>query len=234
MSYTYSTFVTAFALNLVIEPTNANFLLMVPNAIDDSEQRIRRDLDLLSNVVRDQSGTLTTNSRNFTFPQHFVVSESINVFTPSGTTTNRNQLVPVSREWLDAIWGNEASTTVPSVPQYYAMITDQQIIVGPPPDAGYTMEVVGTIIPPALSPTTATTWISTYLPDLFMSAAMVYGAAWQQNFSAMGDNPQQGISWQTHYNAELQSANTEEMRKRYAAQAWSSKQVNAIATPPRA
>ena len=234
MSYTYSTFVTAFALNLVIEPTNANFLLMVPNAIDDSEQRIRRDLDLLSNVVRDQSGTLTTNSRNFTFPQHFVVSESINVFTPSGTTTNRNQLVPVSREWLDAIWGNEASTTVPSVPQYYAMITDQQIIVGPPPDAGYTMEVVGTIIPPALSPTTATTWISTYLPDLFMSAAMVYGAAWQQNFSAMGDNPQQGISWQTHYNAELQSANTEEMRKRYAAQAWTPKQVNAIATPPRA
>ena len=234
MSYTYSTFVTAYALNLVVAATNADFLSMVPNAIDDAEQRIRRDLDLLANVVRDQTGTLAANSRNFTFPQHFVVSESINVFTPVGTTTTRNQLVPVTREFLDAIWGNEASTTVPSVPQYYAMITDQQIIVGPPPDAAYTMEVVGTIIPPALSPTNTSTWISTYLPDLFMSAAMVYGAAWQQNFSAMGDNPQQGISWQTHYNEELQSANTEEQRKRYAAQAWSPKQPANIATPPRA
>jgi hypothetical protein len=233
VSYTYNTFLSAFALNLVIQPTDPNFLSMLPNAIDDGEQRIRRDLDLLANVVRDQTGNLTANSRNFTFPQHFVVSESINVFTPAGTTTNRNQLVPVSREWLDAVWGNETAPATPSVPQYYAMITDQQIIVGPAPDTNYKMEVVGTTIPLALSATNTTTWISLNLPDLFMSACMIYGSAWQLNFSAMGDNPAQAVSWESHYSAELQSANTEEQRKRYASQAWSPKQIYSTTTPPR-
>ena len=230
----YNGFLQTIANLLVVPVNDPNFLQILPAGITDGEQRIRRDLDLISDVVRDQTGTLTANSRNFTFPQHFVVSESINVFTPSGTTTNRNQLVPVTREFLDAIWPNEAATTTPSVPTYYAMITDQQIIVGPPPDAGYTMEVIGTIIPPSLSATTTQTWISLYLPDVLVAAAMIFYAGFQLNFSAMSDNPQQSMSWKAHYDDLLKGADTEENRKKYASQAWSSKQPAPLATPPRA
>jgi hypothetical protein len=237
MSLTYTQYVTDLANLLVVPSNDPNFVTVLPNIIDDAEQRIYRELDILNTVVRDTGGNLTANSRNFTLPQtsgRFVVTESMNVFTPSGTNTNRNQLVPVTREFLDAVWGNDAAPSSPSVPTYYAMITDQQIIVGPPPDATYTMEVIGTIRPTPLSASNATTYLTLYLPDLFMAASLIFGAGYQLNFSALGDNPQHGISWETHYQHLLQSANTEEQRKRYAAQAWTPKSPAPLATPPRA
>jgi hypothetical protein len=234
VSYDYTQFVANLANTLVVPATMAEYLQELPNIIDDAEQRLYRELQLLSTIVRDQTGLLTANSRNFTFPQHFVVSESINVFTPSGSTTNRIQLIPTSREFIDNVYGNETATTTPSVPIYYAMITDQTIIVGPSPDATYTMEVVGTIRPAPLSATNTTTYLTTYLPDLFFSAALVFGAGYLQNYGAMVDNPQQAVSWESHTQKLMDSANIEELQKKYAAHAWSSKAPSAIATPPRA
>ena len=233
MTLTYSSLVTDLANMLVVPPTDANYLIVLPNVIDDAEQRLYRELDLLSTIVRDSTGVLTANSRNFTFPQHFVVSESINVYTPAGTTVNRNQLVPVTREFLDAVWPNEASASTPSIPQYYAMITDQTIIVGPSPDAAYTMEVVGTVRPAPLSVTNTTTYLTLYLPDLFMTASLVFAAGYLQNYGAMVDNPQQAMSWETHYKALFESANVEENRKKYASAAWTPKSPAPLATPPR-
>jgi hypothetical protein len=234
MSYNYSQYVTLLANTIVVSPTDPNYLLELPSIIDDAEQRIYRELDLLTTIVRDQSSTLTANSRNFTFPQHFVVSESLNVFTPVGTTTNRIQLVPVSREFLDHVYGNETSVTTPSIPTYYAMITDQTIIVGPPPDAAYTMEVVGTIRPAPLSATNPTTYLTQYLPDLFLAASCTFGEGYLQNFGAMSDNAASAVSWESHYQMLKGSADIEENRKKYAAQAWSPKQPAPLATPPRA
>jgi len=222
---------------LEIPADDPNFVIVLPNIIDDSEQRIYRELDLLSTIVRDTSGTLTANSRNFTFPQHIVVSESINVFSQLGTTsTGRRQLIPVSREWLDAVWGDETAPSccgAPSVPEYYAMITDQQIIVGPPPGANFTMEVVGTIRPAPLSATNTTTYLTLYLPDLFLCEALIFGYGYMKDYGAASDDPKSSASWNAHYQDLWQSANVEETRKKYASQAWSPKQPNTIATPPR-
>lgn len=234
MAYTYAQYVTNLAGTLVVPATDADYLTELPRIIDDAEQRCYRDLDLLSTIVRDSSGTLTANSRNFTFPQHFVVSESINVFTPQGTTTHRYSLTPTTREFLDRYFPDEAAPATPSVPYYYAMITDQTIIVGPPPDAAYNLEVVGTIRPTPLSASNTTTYLTQYLPDLFFAASLVFGAGYLQNYGAMSDNPQSATSWESHYNALLASANIEENRKKYAAQAWSPKQPAPVATPPRA
>ena len=233
MSYNYTQYVANLANTLVVPSTDPNFVQELPNIIDDAEQRIYRELDLLATVIRDSSGTFTANSRNFTFPQHFIVSESMNVFTPQGTTTNRLPLTPVTREWMYAVWSNEAATTTPSIPQYYAMITDQTVIVGPPPDAAYTAEVVGTIRPAPLSATNPTTYLTLNLPDLFFSASCVFGFGYLQNFSSASDNPQSAVSWESHYQTELASANIEELRKKYQAQAWSPKMPSPIATPPR-
>jgi|ERR1035437_216121 hypothetical protein len=234
MALTYNSFVTSLANLLVVPPTDPNYIIVLPNIIDDAEQRIYRELDLLNTIVRDSSGVLTANSRNFTFPQHIIVSESLNVYTPVGATTNRNQLVPVSREFLDAMWGNDAAPTpAPSVPNYYAMITDQTIIVGPPPDAAYTMEVIGTIRPAPLSVSNQTTYLTNYLPDLFMTAALVFGYGYMKDFGAISDDPQAPASWNAHYNSLMQSANIEENRKKYASQAWTPKQPAPLATPPR-
>lgn len=229
----YADFVLTLANLIPTQTTDPNFVQILPSTISDAELRINRDFDFLSTIVRDQSGTLTANSRNFTFPQQFVVSESVNIFSPVGTTTTRNQLVPVTQEFLDAVWGIETAPTTPSIPQYYAMITDQTIIVGPPPDAGYTVEVTGTIRPAPLSVSNATTYISTNFPDMLISASMLYIAGWMKNYGAAVDDPQQGVTWNQHYDRQFASANVEEARKKYAAQAWGPKMSYQVSTPPR-
>lgn len=236
MSYTYASTISSVANMLVIDATNTEFLAMIPNAIDDAEQRIYRELDFLSTIVRDVGGALTPNSRNFTLPQtsgRFVVTESMSVFTPINTTNSRRQLVPVTREFLDAVWGDEIAASSPSIPEYYAMITDQQVIVGPSPDAAYVIEVTGTIRPTPLSATNTTTYLTLYLPDLWFSACLVYSVGYIKDYGAAVDDPNAAGSWETHFLKLLNSANTEETRKKYASQAWTPKQPSAISTPAR-
>jgi hypothetical protein len=101
--------------------------------------------------------------------------------------------------------------------------TVRTFIVGPPPDAAYRVEVIGTIRPDPLSSSNPTTYLTQYLPDLFMAASLVFGAGYLQNYGAMVDNPQQAVSWESHYQALKASADMEENRKKYASQAWTSK-----------
>jgi hypothetical protein len=114
------------------------------------------------------------------------------------------------------------------------MITDQTIIVGPPPDSTYAVEVTGTIRPNPLSAANSTTYLTNYLPDLFLAESLIFGYGYLKDFGAMADDPQGSVSWAQHYKDLWQSANTEEQRKRYAAGAWTSKQPAPLATPPRA
>lgn len=235
MSYTYSQYVTQLANLLVIPPTDTNYAVVLPNIIDDAEQRIYRELDLLNTIIRDTSGVMTVGTRNFTFPTQMVVSESLNFFTPSGTTQYRHQLIPTSREWMDAVYPDDLLGCFDAglFPRYYAMITDQLIIIGPAPDQPYTVEVIGTIRPTPLSVTNTTTYLTTYLPDLFLAESLIFGYGYLQDFGAATDNPQASASWAQHYQDLWQSAAVEEGRKKYSSQAWTPKMPTVSATPPR-
>src|SRR4029077_5001358 len=148
----------------------------LPSAIDDAEQRLYRTLDLLNTITRDSSASLTAGNRTFNLPASigtFIVTEQINVITPS-TQTNpdlgtRNSLLPASKEFLDATWNSVNGSTVP---QYFAMVTQNQIVVGAWPDSAYQVEVVGTIRPAPLSSTNVTSLLSVYFPDIFVAASM--------------------------------------------------------------
>lgn len=237
MAYNYSQYVTDLANLLVVPTGDTGFQTVLPNIIDDAEQRIYRELDLLNTIVRDSSAALTAGLRTFNLPSAtgtFVVTEQINVVTPAGTSNpdngTRNALVPVAKEFLDVAWNSVSGSTVP---QFFAMVTQTTIIVGPWPDQGYQVEVVGTQRPAPLSSTNVTTLLTQYFPDLFMAASMVFAAGYQQNFGAAVDNPQQAVTWETHYKTLKDSAEVEEMRKKFTSQGWSPKQPAPIATPPR-
>ena len=236
MSYTYATWLAAIANETVIDPADTNFLAQVSSSIDYGEMRLYRDLDLLSTVVRD-TGTLTANNRTFTLPSNlgrFVVTNGFNVITPAGTTNpdsgTRNQLVPCSRDVLDLLW---PSTTGAGVPALYAMITDQEIIVGPAPGSAYTIECIGTIRPTPLSASNTTTYLTLYLPDLLCMCTMIFWSAYQKNWGATSDDPKSAVSYESQYQALLASANVEEQRKRYASWQSGSLQPAPLATPPR-
>lgn len=236
MSLTYSTWVTTLANLTITDPAEPNFVQILPECIDDAEQRCYRDLDLLNTVTR-QAGTLSIGTRTFNLPTtsgRFVVTNGFNVITPSSQTIpdngTRNQLVPTSRDVLDMFW---PSTTGATVPTQYAMITDQQIIVGPAPDAAYTIECIGTIRPTPLSVSNVTTYLTLYLPDLFLKASMIFMSGYAKNFGSQADDPKMALSWKTEYDTALSSANIEEQRKRYSAGAWSSMSPTPLATPSR-
>ena len=237
MSLTYNTFVTSLANMIVVSPTDVGFITALPNIIDDAEQRLYRELDLLSTITRD-TAPLVANNRNFTLPQNngrFVVVEQMNAISPPGQTNpelgTRIPMLPVSKEYLDAVYSSGALVAVPT---YFAPISDQAWVVGPWPDAAYTVEVVGTIRPAPLSLANQNTFLSNYLPDVFLAAALVMSAGYQMNFSAAGDNPQAGVTWETHVKTLLDSAKVEEIRKKFGSQGWTSKSPDPIATPPRA
>ncbi len=236
MALTYNQWVAELSNLCVIDAKDTNFLANVPSAIDYAEGRLYRELDLLNTVTRD-TGLLTVGARSFTLPStngRFVVTNGFNVITPSTTTTpdngTRNQLVPCSRDVLDMLW---PSTTGAAVPSLYAMITDQIIIVGPAPLAAYTIETIGTIRPTPLSASQTTTFLTLYLPDLFLAASMIFMAGYMRDYGAQADDPRMAVSWSSEYDKLFASANVEEQRKRYSAGAWGSLSPTPIATPTR-
>ena len=232
----YTTYVASLVnLMPVDSASDPNFVAVLPNIIDDAEQRLYRELDLL-NTNTTQTGTFTTGQRTFDLPSAngtVVVVNRINVWTPlasSSANATRNPLLPIGNDALDALW---PSATGSSVPQYFGMVTQTTILVGPWPDQAYTVEVTGTVRPAAISTTNATTLLSVYFPDLFIAASMVFASGYMKNFGAQMDDPKMAVSWESHLQTLLQSAQTEEQRKRFNMAGWSSKQPSPSATPER-
>ncbi len=234
MSMNYQQFVLRLAQNIGPLGDGMSWPTAVGETIDYAEQRIYRELQLLSTMVRDTSGSCTANSRNFTLPTslgRFVVVDGINVVTPVGSTvTNgtRNVVTPASRDYIDFCWQSNTAPSATTVPTNFAMITDQTVIFGPAPGAAFQVEVIGTIRPTPLSASNSTTYLTLYLPDLFLAAAMVHIYGTQGGTSA----PQVG-EWEQQYQMLKGSADMEENRKRFAGASWTSKQVEPSAVPQR-
>lgn len=238
MALNYTTFVDQISNLLVIGSTEANFQTMLPGMIDYAEQRLYRELDLLYTQVTDATTAASSGNRNFSVPSAsgnpYIIVDNVNVITPvTATSSNgaRNQLMPVSREFIDIAY--PGGSTVTGVPEFWAMASNTEMIFGPAPDAAYTIEVIGVQRPTTLSTGNSSTILTQYVPDLFIAAAMVFGSGYQRDFSAQGDNPQMGAAWEAQYQKLFQSASVEQARAKFQSEGWTSDQPSAIATPKR-
>lgn len=205
---------TALATEIAISATDATFLSMVPVFIDDAEMRIYRELDLIAATVT-VNGTAATNSRMFAIPTssgHMLVIDAINVLDALNV---RHPVTPSSREGVDFLFPSNVPPSSPSYPIIFARIDDLNLLFGPAPDATYTVEVIGTIRPSALSASNTTTFLSSYLSDLFLAAAMVSAAGYMRNYGSQSDDPRMAVSWEAMYQTRLASAKSEELRKSY-------------------
>lgn len=213
---------------------DVNPTIVIPAAIDFAEQRIYRELDLLATRVVDSSTNVTAGSRTFNLPTTtgtFLVVESVNVSTPSSVafaSGTRNPLMPVTKQFLDIVY---PSTSYSNVPQYYAMQTNAQAVLGPVPDKAYPVEVTGTQRPTALSSANPTTILTTMLPDLFLCAAIIgVGDYMRANGISV---PPTMERWEAQYKTLATSALVEETRKKYRTEGWTSELPSAQATPAR-
>jgi hypothetical protein len=243
----YSQYVTQIAEMAVVDPTDANFLTILPSMIDYAELRMYRDLDFMftSTSIHSPSIGLTAGNRNLSFPMTLpdnsgtiVVTEQLNLILPVGNdnpddpTATRVTLLPTTKEFLDAVYGSSAAANR-GQPKYFAPFNENLFFVGPVPDASYRVEVVATYRPNSLSASNTTTFISQYFPDLFIMASMVYISAYQRNFGRQSDDPQMAQSYESQYMTLLRSASVEEARKKFEGPGWTSQSPSPISSPTR-
>lgn len=235
MSINYNTYVQQIANLMVVSTGDTNFNTMLPGMIDYAEQRMYRELDLQTTRISDSTTSLSSGVRTFATPTDqgaFVVTEQFNVWSGSSLSSaaTRNPLTPVTKEYLDFAWPTSTNT---GLPLYFAPLNQTTFIVGPTPDQPYVIEVIGTIRPTPLSAANSSTFLTQNLPDLFIAASMVFGAAYMRDFGAQSDQPGMSASWENQYKTLFASANSEELRKRFQSQGWTPMTPNPNATPPR-
>lgn len=235
VGYTYATFVQQLSTMAVVDPTDPNFLILLPAAIDTAELRIYQEIDLLSDVSSLQGFSLMANSRSLNVPiATYVMLQEINVITPVGTSNpdlgTRNPCLPTTKEVLDYTWPSVANA---GVPEWFAPLNQNNTLFGRWPDQNYALELVGIIRPTSLSATNTTTFLSVFLPDLLLAAAMVYISGYQRNFGRASDDPQMAVSWEGYYQTRKAAALTEENRKKFTAGGWTSMSPAVTATPTR-
>lgn len=220
----------------VVPTTDPNFQIILPQAINYAELRIQRDLDFLSTQISNSSYSLTGGNNTLTIPtSSFVTLQTIAVSNNGQTYP----LVSVTKEYLQNVYG---SSTGSGIPKFFAVyggdsattgLTSQNILVGPWPDQGYTVVLTGTVRSQPLSATNTSTFISVYLPDLFIMASMIYISAYQRNFGRLNDDPQMAQTYESQYQVLKAGALIEENRKKFEAAAWTSYSPAPAATPTR-
>jgi hypothetical protein len=231
---TYSTYVTQIATMAVINSYDLNdptdpFTIIIPQMINYAELRMQRDIDFLNTVnTSTYTGTAGTNTVSLGSTYPFVTVQNIAVTDP--TTGYVNQLMPVTKEWM---WNVYPVGSSQALPQYFAPFDDNLFLLGPVPNQAYTYSVTGTSRFPTLTSSNSTTFISTYLPDVFIMASMIYISAYQRNFGKAVDDPAMAVTYESQYQALLKGAITEEFRKKFESSGWSSMSPPVVATPTR-
>jgi len=233
----YNEFVQQIATMAVVPTTDTNYQIILPQMINYAELRMQRDLDFLSTQISNSSYSFTSGNGTLTIPtSQFVVMETFEVIDGSGNST---PLLPVTKEYIQNVYGTGSTT---GLPQYFAVyggdtattgLTSQNMIVGPIPDSTYSVRLTGTVRSAPLSASNTTTFISVYLPDMMIMASMIYISAYQRNFGRMNDDPQMAQSYENQYQVLKTSALIEENRKKFEASAWSSYSPAPAATPNR-
>ena len=234
---TYTSYISQIQTMAVVPSGDPNFTVILPQMLNYAELRMQRDLDFLSTQISTTAYSLTANSNTFTIPaSQFIVPQTFEVVNLSGASS---PLLPVAKEFIQNVYGSGSTT---GVPQYFAVYggdtattgnTSQYMIVGPTPDSNYGTIITGTVRSAPLSATNTTTYISTYLPDMFIMASMIYISAFQRNFGRINDDPQMAQTYESQYQALKASALVEENRKKYEAAAWSSYSPAPAASPTR-
>lgn len=237
--YTYTTYVAQMSVMAVVPAADTNFLAILPSMITYAENRICRDMDFLQTVTTltsrvTASGVQTVTLGSDVDTPDFVVLQEVNVITPAGTSDpalgTLVPLLPATKEFLRWVYPSAASK---ATPMYFAPLTQAVILLGPWPNGVFTLQTVGTTRPASLSALNPQTFISLYLPDLFLMASMIYISAFQRNFGKEADDPAMAVSYEGQYKALLTGAAIEEARKKFQSSAWSSMSPPVAATPAR-
>jgi hypothetical protein len=222
----------------VLESGDNNFSGIMPGIIDYAEGRLYRDLDLPATTVTSTATVCSSGVRSIslsTAAGTLLVLEAVNLLTSAGAPSSaatRVPLMPASKAVIDTVYPS-AATAQTGQPEFFARITDTQLILGPTPDAPYGTEITATIRPNPLSASNSSTWLTQNVPELMVAAGMIFASGYMRNYGSQSDDPRMSVSWESQYQALLGSQKIDTLRMKFMSDAWTSQQPNAVATPPR-
>jgi hypothetical protein len=219
----------------------------LPSMLNYAELRIARDVNALSSMTSN-TYTLTPGANVFSVPVNdFLNIQTAEIVQTSGANVvNSSPLLPVSKEFIQNCYGGLSSA---GTPQYFAMYgsnfddeqdTEMNILMGPPPNYGYSIRLTGIQRQPSLYQNAVTgiadtefTYISQWFPDMLVIASMIYVSAFQRNWSATADDSPMAQSYEKQYQALRLGAIPEEDRRRQQGSGWSAYGTPTSATATR-
>lgn len=224
MSYTYTTYGTTMAKLLAINPSSTlttDNVELLNAMIDYAELRIYRELDFLKTQKEADTGNMTPGNREIAIPGSILIVNSLYCITPANTAAAagaRNPMQRTSMEFLNFFWPTTATQGQPSM---WALKDDQTIVVAPTPDAAYRLNGVGVFRPNPLYTDVGGTFLTTYVPDLFIAASMIFGMGGiNANYGAQADDPQSAQSWENQYQLLKSGVSLETLRQKAWGASW--------------
>lgn len=204
-------------------PTGTEFDVMIPSAIDYTENRLQRDLDFIASSAT-RTGSMVANQRSQALPTAasggmagtYIVASQIRLIIGG---VRQQPLEPVTRAFLDYVWPNEASLVDSAgaavAPVQWCPNDQANVLIGPAPASTLAFEVVGTQRFLQMSSTNTSNFLSLQVPDLYVAASLVFLSGYQANYGSQSEDPAQAQSWENQYQLLLKSAVIEEARKNY-------------------
>lgn len=151
------------AIKAYTENTETTFVTHIPDFVRQCEERIYRTVQI-PDLKKNASGTTTISNKYLAKPSDYLASFSLAVVDASGDYTF------LMRKDLNFIREAYPSVSTEGEPVHYANFDDTSFILGPTPDAAYTMQMAYFFDPESIV-TAATSWLGDNA-----EAALLYGS----------------------------------------------------------
>jgi len=156
------------ALNQAIqdycENTETSFVNNIPTFVKQAEYRIYRNVNLPANYT---VATVTTTSSNkfLSAPADFLIQSELKITSGS----DQIPLIIKDQSFIRQAYPDESST---GLPKYYGLFDNDSFILGPTPNAVYSVEVYYYKIPTSIV-TAGTTWLGDYADEVLLYGSLV-------------------------------------------------------------
>lgn len=164
MAWTYATL--SEAIQAYTEITEPTFIANIPNFITNAETIINNYVQLPA-YRKNVTGETTQDFQYLNLPSDFLSAFSLAVIDTDG---NYHYLLNKDVNYVREAFPYPGSPT--GLPAYYALFSDQSMILGPTPDACYVMEFHYFAYPPSIT-VAGTSWVGTYYPNVLLYGCLV-------------------------------------------------------------
>lgn len=147
------------------ENSETSFVSNIPTFVQLAEQRIYNTVQLPA-IRKNQTGTLTSANKYLTLPTDWLATFSLSVTDPS--TTAVSFMLDKDVNFIREAFPYPA---VSGMPTHYAQFDANTLILGPTPDAAYSVELHYYYYPESIV-TATTSWLGTNFPEVLLYGAI--------------------------------------------------------------